>query len=458
MGDWNIDEAMNRLFGSGEPSQPEQSGWNIDEAMERLFGGGAAPAEPVVTLPPEYSGGGTTNGPRVVLPDFDFAGGYRGVASGRAGGAAGVRLPTVRYEENPELAAVRRWKALQAETEEPRVVLPRIFTGGVPRSAYGGEESYATERNVIAGRPMVTAPGGYLRSAYDDEWSYLTERNVVAPTVINNPAQNTNPSRRTRENYYVMVQGCYPVSTQPPPCVDNAPEWDFQNYLVALRKHSQFPPAKDAQGLDVLVTWDKNGFPTQSDDPFVDWAKSNVIFVKAPDSGTSGIANAVNQINRGNGSIFLIGHSAGGTAIIRYLTELKEGGTPNPGIAGAVAVQAPLNTITPLDIIQPHYRGYFPSLVAEWPLGFNRYDVLGSRDRLAGLGAWARQNGIALDTINYAGDYVNPTRQIADIPQVVEPDRGYAPFGDLIKNHGYFLLGPGTGPMFTRLFGTGTLR
>jgi len=220
MAEWDIEEAMNRLFGGGERTPSNQGGWNIDEALERLFGGSAAPAEPVVTLPAEY---GTVTYP---APAYDFWS-----VTHRNGGAS--------LSDNPELAAVRRWP--QVTMNEPRVTLPTWY-GGYPRSAYGGPESYATPGNVVApvgylrsayGGPEsyatpgnVVAPAGYQRSAYGGPESYATPGNVVAPT--DERAQALADARAQNEGLVTLPNGfatppnewgvSYPVgaSTAPP--------------------------------------------------------------------------------------------------------------------------------------------------------------------------------------------------------------------------------------------------
>ncbi len=346
-----------------------------------------------------------------------------------------------------------------------------ISQSGVGASNYGftGEWTDATGLEYLRARyyapgvgRFVTRdawPGDYQRPLSLNGWNYVNA----------NPVNVVDPSGHGLNDYYVFVQGCSPILGQPLPCVENAPEWDWQVYLAFLRKQFQFPRAKDAQGQDTLVTWDEKGFPDKTNDPFILWAKDHAKFVRAPTSDPGGITVAVNATSHGGGSVFLIGHSAGGTAIVRYLVELKESGAPNPGIAGAVAVQAPLGSF-----LEP--RGNWGPYVIAKQLGFERYvtEIYGDiclpsipplpfyialGDRLERFGAWAKKQGINLRQISYADDPINPTYQVADIPQaVVSTQPGYAGPFDILKKHGYLLTGPGTERMLVGLFAEGVLR
>lgn len=232
----------------------------------------------------------------------------------------------------------------------------------------------------------------------------------------------------------------------------------MQNYLRFFQDKFGFPPASPSD------TYARFGLSNE----FIGWTDNHIKFVHNATSDPSGIDTAVRSINSGSGSIFLIGHSVGGTAIIRYLTELKERSAENPGIAGAVAIHAPLQGDLGLHVNQvPDYTAGY--------LGFDRFRI-GVRweklfgdcppllvpylqDRLAGLGKWAQDQGIRLMQVSYADDRVNPTRQVADIPQiVVATDPNYAEQTEIEKKHGYLLSGPGAWPMLEGLFVRGILR
>ncbi len=337
-----------------------------------------------------------------------------------------------------------------------------ISQSGVGTSNYGftGEWTDATGLEYLRARYYTPTQGRFVTR---DVW----EGDYNAPLTLNgwnyvqaNPVNFTDPSGRTRDDYYVFVQGCSPIPTLPVVC-ENRPEEDMQNYLRFLENKFGFPPA----------TPNDRNFSLGLSNEFTSWMDTHVKFVHAATSDPGGVDTAVHAINRGGGSIFLIGHSVGGTAIIRYLTELKETGGQNPGIAGAVAVDAPLQA----DLGFPTLPGFFSIR-----LGFDRFKIglrweklfgdcppvpnislprLELQDRLAGLGRWAQDQGIRLLQVSYADDFVNPTRQVADIPQVVIPtDPNYAGITEIEKKHGYLLSGPGAWPMLEGLFIRGVLR
>ncbi len=351
-----------------------------------------------------------------------------------------------------------------------------ISQDGVGTSIYGftGEQTDATGLVYLRVRYYAPEPGRFTQlDSVAPEYANPLSLNRYT-YVLNNPVWYTDPSGRTRQDYYVFVQGCSQLPLQDPVC-QNASEWDWNVYLAFLKKQFQFPIEKDAQGQEKLVTWDAKGFANAPPDEFINWAEQHAKFVRAPNSDAGGIATTVQAINHGSGGIFVIGHSAGGTAVIRYLTELKTNQSPNPGIAGAVAIDAPLQS----DL------GFHPDQVPDvvaGQLGFDRYKLgigwykIGGdclpisipfpdlQDRLAGLGKWAQDQGIQLLQVSYADDLINPTRQIADVPQVVIPtDPNFKvppndPFADLKEKHGYLLTGPGAWAMITGLFARGVLK
>lgn len=197
------------------------------------------------------------------------------------------------------------------------------------------------------------------------------------------------------------------------------------------------------------------------------WARQHIKFVLAPDSNPFGITQNLHQISRGSGNIYLIGYSAGGTAVIRYLTELKESRSSNPGIAGAVAID------TPLQGDLGFHKNQAPDFVAgnrgfdRFRIGIRLEKIIGDcpplavphlEDRLAGLGTWAQDQGIRLLQVSYADDVFNPRVQIGDISQVVvKTDENYAN-KSIQDKHGYLLTGPGSYGLISGLFAQGVLK
>jgi RHS repeat-associated protein len=271
---------------------------------------------------------------------------------------------------------------------------------------------------------------------YDPDLGRFTQPDSIVPQpgnpqtlnrysyVSNNPIKYVDPSGHTQEDYYVFVQGCIRTPQGPSPC-GNDPKVDWHDYLSLLRQQFSFDEKE-----------------------FADWVDTHVTFVHAWSADPSPIAQAVNGINPGNGSIFLIGHSAGGAALLNYLQSIGPSSTSSH-IGGAVILDAP--TANP-------EQGRFSWLVGAF-IGFERYrDVPAApmvcngsfnctdeqlHDRFSTLGERANAAGIHLLQVSYGGDAINPLSPTGDVPFKVYPyDPGYAPLGDIGKNHGYFFQNP----------------
>jgi RHS repeat-associated protein len=252
----------------------------------------------------------------------------------------------------------------------------------------------------------------------------------------NNPLRYVDPSGHGPEDYYIFVQGCVALSGGGDPC-NNPPQEDWYLYLDFLRNSLGFGEMKEKQ--------------------FYEWANTHVKFVRARNSDPTGIAEAVNGLNPGGGSIFLIGHSAGASAVMNYLRSLKENPTASmPRIGGAFAIDAPLAG-EPIQSYAAKEAG-FQRASFEYRNG----RVVKVTDNLQGLGAWAKDKGLALLTISYADDWlVNPLRQVTDIPhQTFETNPYYqvGPF-DFGLKHAYLLSDPnGASGVLNYLYGAGLLR
>ena len=133
--------------------------------------------------------------------------------------------------------------------------------------------------------------------------------------VLNNPMRYTDPTGHREQDYYVFVQGCLSSSS---PC-DGATAW--ANYLAYLQN-------------DILK---------MGGEAFAEWRKTHVRFVPQSNSDPAKLAAEVNSIQAGDGSIFLIGHSAGASTITNYLKSLMDNpGGAAPSLAGAFMIDAPI--------------------------------------------------------------------------------------------------------------------
>jgi RHS repeat-associated protein len=201
--------------------------------------------------------------------------------------------------------------------------------------------------------------------------------------VLNNPLRYVDPTGHGEQDYYMFVQGCLSSSS---PC---DPETAWANYLAYLQN-------------DILK---------MGDDAFAEWRKTHVRFVAQSNSDPAKLAAAVNGIDAGEGSIFLIGHSAGGSTIVNYLRSLRDSpGAAIRRIGGAFFINAPIGDE---DLAQgiAGFAARFEqkTLVATGP---HRYEW---QNNLEGLGSWARGVGISALTVSYAGDPGNPKQQVGDL-------------------------------------------
>ncbi len=287
--------------------------------------------------------------------------------------------------------------------------------------------------------------------------------------VVNNPVLYVDPSGRTRDDYYVIARGCIDTYVLGKPCM-NDPELDWQHYVTALR--DKFFPQGD-----------------KGTQEFNAWKNEHIKFVNATSADPGGIAQTVSAINppKSTGQIELIGHSAGGSAILNYLLWLKENQIAKPAhLTSAIVLQAPIES----ESVSPENS---TASIMALKLGFNRYqwsidwESLGicpplplpyvkKVDRLAGLGTWARQNGIRLIVASYEDDIFNyrdpnaldKVGTIAGDIEFIErsTDKAYAPEKfDLEKKHGYFLSyygdpagTKGTNWLINQLFESGRLQ
>jgi RHS repeat-associated protein len=263
--------------------------------------------------------------------------------------------------------------------------------------------------------------------------------------VLNNPILYIDPSGRTRDDYYVIVRGCVPNLLVPVPC-ENTGEHDWEHYMNALRDRFGFSD-QDPRGKQEWETW----------------RNEHVKFIKAPTADPGGIAETLNAINppKSTGQIELIGHSSGGSAILNYLLWLKESQRAKPAhLTSAIALQPPIES----ESTSVYSAVAYATALA---LGFNRYQWsvglesletcppiplpnVKKVDRLAGLGTWARHNGIRLIVASYEDDVFNyrdssavdKVGTIAGDIDFIErsTDKEYSSdLWDVQKKHGYFL-------------------
>jgi pimeloyl-ACP methyl ester carboxylesterase len=235
-------------------------------------------------------------------------------------------------------------------------------------------------------------------------------------SVVAGPAASVRASALTRDDYVILVLGCVKFPGNPFPC-QNDPQVDWRDWLALVR--------------------DELGFGERGQGQFDNWSKTHIRFVHAPTADPRLVADAVDSIHSGSGSIFMLGYSAGGTAILEYLETLREQVKgPVPPIRGAVALDSPIGDISdPLTLAIGHSVDFNRMGIANPPIGL--------ADRFAGLGAWCKANGIRVATISYVNDYFNPKHPVADIPfKLIAANSVYGGPFDLERNHGYFFRDP----------------
>ncbi len=235
-------------------------------------------------------------------------------------------------------------------------------------------------------------------------------------SAVAGPATSVHVSSLTRNDYLILVLGCVNIPGNAIPC-KNDPRVDWRDWLTLVR--------------------DELGFGAQHQEQFADWTKTHIKFVHAPTANPRLVGDAVNSIYLESGSIYLLGFSAGGAAVLDYLETLREQlKGPVPPIRAAVALDSPVgNSSDPLTLAIGRY------------VDFNRMGMpdssVGLTDRFAGLGTWCQANGIRVATISYENDYFAPKHPIADIPyKLIATNSGYGGPFDLEKNHGYFFRDP----------------
>lgn len=178
------------------------------------------------------------------------------------------------------------------------------------------------------------------------------------------------------------------------------------------------------------------------DDTFAAWRATHVQFLFQADSDPSALAATIGALNPGEGSIFLIGHSAGASTIVNYLKDLmRNPAAPRPRIASAIAIDAPIGDEGPAQGL----AGFWAGFAQKSPLQ-GQVDGLPGRstgvwlNNLYGLGAWGKQNGVKVLTVSYDGDYFNPKHQVADIPFYLATGPRHA-VDNMQGRHNYLMWG-----------------
>ncbi len=154
-----------------------------------------------------------------------------------------------------------------------------------------------------------------------------------------------------------------------------------------------------------------------------EWIRRHVRYVEVHFARLAGqrIARLLANLPQGEGHIYLFGHSAGGAAILQYLADLRDGLVPSPArpIRAALTLDAAVSgparvwtgwPVAPerpgrLDRFIPKVRRYV-QLNGE-RMRWHRH-VSWARDYMQlpfrGLGAWAREQGIAVLTASNLAD------------------------------------------------------
>ncbi len=215
------------------------------------------------------------------------------------------------------------------------------FTSGSSRT----DKGFTGQRLDVSSGLMY-----YGARYYDPALSYFisADSTVPEPTlpqslnrfsyVFNNPLRFVDELGYGPNDYYVFVNGCASPCTKPG-------EGDPLKYFIAMmgqwlgytnQFHQQYLDEKWGDPND----WDK-------------WAHEHIKFLTVTDanSGADQLADLIkNDIPQNGGSINLIGHSLGGSAILEYLTRAYEtasgkhnwGVTLDPRIKSAVIIDPSL--------------------------------------------------------------------------------------------------------------------
>jgi hypothetical protein len=237
---------------------------------------------------------------------------------------------------------------------------------------------------------------GLLIAAFYLSLIFLASRGAAAQPSV------TVAAVPTRNDFFVFAQGCVPMPGDNGSSCTNPSSVDWQYPLSVLRERLCL---------------------TESE--FTDWLKVHVRFVKARTADYSPIAEAVASMIAGNGSLFLVGHSAGGAAIASYLLAQKAGLTPLSRVRGAYLLDSPLGRENLMQLWAARWASFYQA------------------DQLDGLGAWANAHNIDLRAISYADDWaINAIAPLADIPLwVVPPNQAWkvGPW-ELMLKHNYALF------------------
>ena len=213
---------------------------------------------------------------------------------------------------------------------------------------------------------------------------------------------NLTPLRISSDDTFVLVQGCVSLPGDQGISCSNPPQVDWQHHLDYLR---------DALHL--------------ADQQFAPWLAQHVRFVRARTAEPGPLRETLAASSANKGSIILLGHSAGGAAILNYLLTLRAGSNRLPPIKGAFMLDTPAA------------RENLAQSSVGWWAAFD------AQDQLRGLGDWAAQHGIRLLMVSYADDWaVNPLKPIVGVPHHLVPSNPAFRVGPwaLGLKHNYFIL------------------
>jgi hypothetical protein len=190
--------------------------------------------------------------------------------------------------------------------------------------------------------------------------------------------------------------------------------------------------------LDQLAATLRARYPDRADiapgAPWEAWVREHVRYVEVHFARLAAqrIARLVATLSEDRGAIYFFGHSAGGSAILQYLSDLREGSSPAPKqpIRAVLTLDAAVNgpariwTGWPtaperpgrLDHLIPKVRRYLT--LDDGRMRWHRH-ISWARDYLQlpfrGLGTWAREHDTAVLTVsNLADAFSHP--QLDDLP------------------------------------------
>lgn len=164
------------------------------------------------------------------------------------------------------------------------------------------------------------------------------------------------------------------------------------------------------------------------------WIRDHVHYVEVHFARLAGqrIARLAANLKTGPGKLYLFGHSAGGAAVLQYLADLRDEVVPAPAVPIRAALTMDAAVVGPsrvwtgwpvapehpgrLDRIMPKFRTYLKLNGAkpEWRTHFTwARDYMHAPFR--GLGAWAREQEIAVLTVSNIADAFSH-RILDDLP------------------------------------------